>query len=428
MPITKKNLTPTTVKLTIVAEPAILNEAKAHVLKDLAKDVKLQGFRAGKAPLSVIEKNVDQSLLQSQFLDHALNQLYINAISDEKLRPVAQPKVSVTKFVPFTTLEVEMELEVVGAIKLPDYKAFRLAPKPVKVEAKAVDEVMTNLRSRAADTKDVDRPAKNGDQVIIDFAGTDADTGAAINGADGKDYPLVLGSNSFIPGFEPNLIGMKAGADKTFEITFPKDYGVATLQNRHVRFAVTVHKVQAVSEPTIDDAFAASVGPFKTVAELKADIKAQLQTEREQEARRQYESELLEALAKKAKVDIPKALIDEEVDRHEADERQNLTYRGQTWQEHLAEEGVSEEEHREKQRPAAELRVRAGLVLSEVADEERLTVTPEELEIRIQLLKGQYQDQAMQAELDKPEVRRDIASRMLSEKTIGKLADYAQGK
>jgi len=428
MQITKKHLTSTTVKLTIVADQAVLDAAKAYVLKDLAKDVKLQGFRAGKAPLSVVEKNVDQNLLQSQFLDHALNQLYIDALSDEKLRPVAQPKVSVTKFVPFTTLEVEMEVEVVGKVTLPDYKAFRLPMKPVKVEAKDVEDVMANLRSRGAATKDVDRAAKDGDQVIIDFTGTDAKTGDAINGADGKDYPLVLGSNSFIPGFEPNLIGLKAGGEKTFEIIFPKDYGVATLQNRKVQFVVKVHKVQAVTEPKIDDAFAATVGPFKTLAELKADIKVQLQAEREQEARRQYESELLEKLAEKAKVDVPPILIDEEVERHEADERQNLTYRGQTWQEHLEAEGVTEAEHRAKQRPAAELRVKAGLVLSEVADAEKLTVTPEELEIRLQLLKGQYQDAGMRAELDKPEVRRDIASRMLSEKTIGKLSEYASKK
>jgi len=428
MQITKKSLTPTSVQLTVVADAALLSTVKAEVLAELGKDVKLAGFRAGKAPLAVVEKNVDQSLLQSQFLDRALNRMYGQTIMDERLRPVAQPKVSVQKFVPFSTLEAEMEVEVIGEIKLPDYKKFRLARKPVNVTAKDVDEVIANLRSRAADTKDVDRAAKDGDQAVIDFKGIDAKTKAPVNGADGVDYPLVLGSNTFIPGFEPELVGLKAGEEKTFDITFPKDYGVSALQGRKVTFTVTVKKVQAVSEPKVDDAFAASVGPFKTLAELKADIKTQLQAEREEQNRRDYESELLEKLAEKTKVDVPKVLVDEEIERHEADERQNLTYRGQTWQEHLEAEGVSEEEHREKQRPAAELRVKAGLVLSEVADKEGLTVAPEELEMRLQLLKGQYQDAAMQAELNKPEVRRDIASRMLSEKTIGKLSAYASAK
>lgn len=428
MQITRKNSTPTQVKLTITADTELLSSVKKQVLQELAKQVSITGFRPGKAPLSVVEKNVDQNALQSRFLDDALNRLYVQAITDEKLRPVSQPRVSVTKFVPYSTLDVDIEVETVGELKLPDYKKFKLAKPSVSVSDKDVDDVIENLATRGADTTDVDRAAKDGDQVVIDFKGVDAKTKEPINGADGEAYPLVLGSNTFIPGFEPELLGMKAGEEKTFTVTFPKDYGVSALQSRKVEFTVTVQKVQEVAKPKIDDKFAASVGPFKTVADLKADIKRQLQVEREEESRRQYESELLEKLAEKTQVEIPKALIDEEIERQEADERRNLTYRGQTWQEHLKEEGVSEEEHREKQRPGAELRVKAGLLLSEVAEKEGLTVTPEELEMRMQLLRGQYTDKSMQAELDKPEVRRDIASRMLSEKTIGKLSDYATSK
>jgi FKBP-type peptidyl-prolyl cis-trans isomerase (trigger factor) len=124
-------------------------------------------------------------------------------------------------------------------------------------------------------------------------------------------------------------------------------------------------------------------------------------------------------------VAIPEALVDEEVERQEQGERQNLTYRGQTWQEHLKEEGVTEEQHRERQRPAAELRVKAGLALSEIAEQEGVKVTPEEVEIRLQLMKGQYQDPTMQAEFDKPETRQEVGNRLLSEKTIAKLTSYA---
>ncbi|HET6925051.1 MAG TPA: trigger factor, partial [Candidatus Saccharimonadales bacterium] len=344
------------------------------------------------------------------------------------IRPVNQPQVSVTKFVPYSDLEADYEVNVIGDITMPDYKKFRL-PKPnVKVETKDVDEVMSNLRQRSATKQVVERAAKDGDEVTIDFAGVDAKTKEAIAGADGKDYPLVIGSNTFIPGFEPELVGLQAGDDKTFTVTFPKDYGAAELQNRQVSFTVHVSQVQELTEPKLDDAFAASVGPFKTIAELKADIKKQLQADREQQSRQDYESAVLEALANKTKVAIPDEIIDEEVQRAEAEERRNLTYRGTTWQEHLEQEGVSEEEHRAKQRPSAELRIRAGLVLSEVAEREGIRVTPDEVDVRMQLLKGQYQDPAMQAELDKPEARRDIASRMLSEKTIGKLTEYASAK
>jgi trigger factor len=428
MQITKKQLTPTSVKLTIVADGALLEETKTAVLNRLRKEVKIQGFRSGKVPLAMVEKSVDQNLLQSEFIDAVLNAVYADALEQEKLRPVSQPKVSVSKFVPFTTVEADIEVEVVGDLKLPDYKKFRLARPAVKVEAKEVDDVIANLRTRAAAKEDVDRAAKDGDQITIDFAGTDAKTGDAIDGADGKDYPLIIGSKSFIPGFEPELIGLKAGDEKTFTITFPKDYGVATLQSKKVTFVVTVHKVQELVEPKLDDTFASTVGPFKTLAELKADIKKQLSAERENEARRAYESELLEKLAAKTVVAIPTSIVEEEIDRHEADERQNLTYRGQTWEEHLKEEGITEAEHREKQRPAAELRVKAGLLLSEIADAEKIDVSEDEIELQVQLLRGKYTDPGMQAELDKPAVRRDLVSRLLSEKTIAKLSEYATAK
>jgi trigger factor len=428
MQITRTQPADTTVKLKITAAQAELDNIKQGVLKHLSADVKVPGFRAGKAPAAMVERQVNPSLLQSEFLEHAVNDLYIEAAQQEKLRPVAQPKVEVTKFVPFTALEFTVEVEAVGDIKLPNYKIMKLAPKTVTVTAKDVNEVVENLRQRAATKKDVTRAAKTGDETIIDFAGVDAKTKEPIDGADGKEYPLTLGSNSFIPGFEDELIGLKPGGKKTFPLTFPADYGAKELQNRAVEFTVTVSKVREQTLAKLDDAFAASVGPFKTVAELKADIKKQLIAERQREADRAYDNELLEKIAAKTTVAVPKALIEEEIDRAEEEEKRNLVYRGQTWQEHLDAEGLTAEQHREKQREGAELRVKAGLVLGAVADAENIAITPEELEIRMQLLKGQYPDPAMQAELEKSENRRDIHSRMMTEKTLDKLRGYATAK
>jgi trigger factor len=425
MQITKDQVSPTNVKFTIAADAADMAPVKQFTLQQLARNVKVPGFRAGHAPLPVVEKNVDQQALQTDFLDAMVNQMYVQAITEHKLRPVNRPDVSITKFVPFTTLEVVAEVEVIGKITLPDYKKIKLAKPVVKVEAKDVDEVLQNLAARGAERKDVDRAAKDGDEVTIDFTGVDAKTKEPIAGADGKDYPLVLGSNSFIPGFEEELIGLKAGDEKTFGIVFPKDYGTQTLQNRKVTFTVTLKKITELVKLKLDDAFAATVGPFKTLTELKADIKKQVQADRQQQAQRDYESELLGQIAEKTKADIPGILIEEEIDRAEADEKQNLMYRGQTWEEHLKEEGVTAEQHRDKQRPAAQARVTAGLVLGEVADLEGIEVSEEEVDLRMKLLSGQYTDAAMQAELSKPEARRDITSRMLTEKTIAKLTDYA---
>lgn len=428
MQVTQKNLSETKVQLTITADAKLLDAAKQEALQHVAKNVKLQGFRDGKAPLSLVEKSADPAALQSEFLDIAMNRVYVEALDKNKLRPVAQPQVTVKKFVPFDTLELEIEVEVVGKVTLADYKNVKVEKPETKVTAKDITGVIDGLRTREAEKKDVTRAAKDGDEVSIDFKGVDTDTKEPIQGADGKDYPLVIGSNTFIPGFEPEVIGLKAGEEKTFDIVFPDDYGVKALQKRKVTFTVTAKSVKEVVPATVNDEFAAKVGPFKNVDELKADIKKQLETEESYQADREFADKLILKIAEESTVAIPETLIDEQLERIEGEERQNVMYRGQTWQEHLEGEGVTEEEHRARMRPDAELRVKAGLILSEIAEAEKLTVTPEEVEIRLQLLKGQYPDQQMQAELDKPENRRDIASRILSEKTIAKIRDYATAK
>jgi trigger factor len=426
MQVTQKNLSDTNIQLSIAADAKTLEDAKKEALQQLAKSMRLQGFRQGKAPLNLVEKSADPAALQSEFLDIAMNRMYVHALDENKVRPVAQPKVTVKKFVPFEALELEIEVEIIGTVTLSDYKNIRMEKVAVKVTAKEIDEVIENLKTREADKVDVDRAAKDGDEVTIDFAGVDSKTKEAIAGADGKAYPLVLGSNAFIPGFEPEVIGLKAGEEKTFDITFPKDYGVAALQSRAVTFTVKAVKVQEMKTPKLDDEFAAKVGPFKTVDELKADIKKQLTVEKENQSDREFIDKLVIKITDDSKASIPAVLIEEQIDRMEQEERQNLMYRGQTWQEHLDAEGETEETHRAKLKVDAEKRVKAGLVLSEIAEAEKLTVTPEELEIRIQILKGQYPDPQMQTELDKPENRRDIMSRLLSEKTLAKLQSYAQ--
>jgi trigger factor len=341
---------------------------------------------------------------------------------------VAQPEVNVTKFVPFTDLECKITVEVVGKITLPDYKKIKVAKKTDTATDKDVTAVLDDLRHRDSTKTDVERAAKDGDEVTIDFTGVDAKTKKAIEGATGNDYPLVLGSNTFIPGFEPQLISLKAGDEKTFDITFPTDYGSKELQNKKVTFTVTAKVVREVKLPELTDEFAAKVGPFKSVDDLKTDIKKQLQAEKDNQAQRAFENELLATLAEQAKADIPTSLVDEEIDRMEAEERRNLVYRGQTWQEHLKSEGKTDAQHREGLREQAEARVKTGLVLGEVAQAEGIDVSKAELDKRIAELKKQYQDKEMRAELDKPENRRDLGSRLLTEKTIAKLTEYAGAK
>lgn len=424
MRITRTDNSETNVTLKVRGDSADLAPIKRHVLGHFVDQVKIPGFRTGKAPLELVEKHSNPQQLTDQFMEHALNDLFVKAIQHEKLRPIGQPDVQVKKFVPYTDLEFEVTVDVIGPIALPDYKKIKLAKAKVEVTASDVNDVIEGLRRRLAERKQVERASKNGDEVVIDFSGKDA-SGQPVAGAEGKDYPLILGSKTFIPGFEEHLVGMKAGDAKEFTVTFPKDYGVAALQGRKVTFTATTQKVSELEMPKADDELAKKSGTFTTLKELKDDIKKQVKSEKQLQADRDYENRLIKTIADKSKLSVPASLVEDQIDDMERQEKQNLSYRGQTWEEHLEQEGITEQEHRDRQRPDATERVKAGLVLSEISQAENIHVSPEELEIRLQILRGQYQDPAMIAQLNLPENRRDIENRLLTEKTIQKLVDYA---
>lgn len=425
MQVSQEKINPTKIKLTIKANSDELATAKKSVLARLKKDVKVPGFRAGKAPENLVEKNIEANILQSEVIEELINRLYPEAARQQDVRIVSQPQLTVSKFVPFTDLEFVAEVECITEVNIADYKKLNVEAPTISVTAQEVTDVLNNLASRSAEKSVVKRAAKKNDEVLIDFAGYEPGDDEILAGTDGKDYPLTIGSKSFIPGFEEELVGLKANDEKSFNITFPENYGAKNMQGKKVNFKVKVKEVKELVAPKLDDKFASTVGPFKTLSELKADIKKQLTAEKKQESLRNQENQILEELANKSKITLPDSLVNEEIERMETEEKRNMAYRGQTWQEHLKEEGLSEEEHREKQRPTAESRVKTGIILGEVADTENIKVTEEEFELRMQALRAQYQDQVMQAELDKPENQRDIMTRMLTEKTLDKLRSYA---
>ncbi len=425
MRVSLKKLQETLVELTIVASEPSLLPYKNQVLAKLAGQVKVAGFRAGKAPASLVEKHVDPSALQSEFLDTALSALYAKAVESEGIRPMTRPDVAIKKFVPFTALEFTITVHVIEPIKLPKYKGLQAKKTPVLVSEKDINDILESLKVRVAEKQPVKRAAKTGDEVVIDFKGVDAKK-QPVSGAEGKDYALVLGSNSFIPGFEDNVVGMKSGQQKTFTLTFPKDYGVKALASKKVTFAVTASKVQEVQAPKLDDAFAAKIGPFKSLKELKDDIKKQVGLEKTSEAERQFQNELVKQVVDKTTIVIPQPLIEQQAEHNLESLKRELTYRGQTYEEFLKSENTTEAKYtKEVLRPQAEQQIKTGLTISQIAEAEKLQVTPDELDRQIQLLKGQYKDQAMQAELDKPDNRSDIASRILSEKVVTLLAGSA---
>lgn len=426
MKITTKAVKDTVTLITVTANENELAEYKSHVINKLSKDLKVSGFRSGKVPPAVAEKQLDSNYLQSQVIEHAINHLYFDALTEKNLKPVGDPKIEIKKFVPYSELEFSAEIETIGEVKLPDYKTINIKSQTVKVTKEDVAEVLKRLQNQQAEYKDVEREAKTGDRVWIDFEGKD-DKQQPVRGAKGKDYPLILGSNTFIEGFEKEISGLKKGDDKTFTLKFPKDYPLKALQSKNVTFKIKVNKVEETNLPEIDDTFASKLGAFKTVEDLKADIEKQLKKEKEHQAQHAFEEEIIKSLAAKTKVALPDKLVEEQMDAIDKEFRQNLAYRGETFEDYLESNVKTLEEYREKElKPLATERLTAGLMLSEIAKTENISVTEEELKIRLQVLKNQYKDPKMQAEIEDPKNHQQITNQLLTEKTIAKLVSFTK--
>lgn len=418
---------PDSVELKIEVDEADIAPLKRQVLQNLGAKLKVKGFREGKAPADVVEKELSSNYVQQQVLEAAINRFYGMAASNEKLRAFDQPEINIESWVPYTELKYTAIVPIIPDFKLPDVSKIKVPLKVEKVADKQIAEVLDRLTLQMAEKKEVKRAAKNGDEAWIDFKGVDKD-GEDIKGADGKEYPLALGSNTFIPGFEDEVVGLKPGDEKTFDITFPKDYHAANLANAKVKFTVKVNKVKEVVKAKIDDELAKKMGPFESLAKLKEDIKKQLEDENQQQAERKHREEALSALVDKTKLTPPAKLVESIAESIRRDFMQNLLQRGLTKQEYLKQQKQTEEEFEKTDvMPNAEKRAKTSLVLAELADAEKIQVSKDELEKTHEGMKERYKDNAdMLKALDSPEARGDIANQILTEKTIEHLVKKVQ--
>ncbi|QHU92166.1 trigger factor [Candidatus Saccharibacteria bacterium oral taxon 488] len=424
MKTTVKKLSDTKVCLTITLGADELNAAEQVALTKMARDLKVPGFRKGKVPVSVAAKHVNPMALQEQVLDNALSKAVAEAFMNEKLQALERPSVEVKKFVPNQEVEFTAEATVVPPVKLGDYKKLKAKPQAVKVEAKDVNEIIERMQQNFVDKTEVKRAAKDGDEVIIDFVGKK--DGVAFDGGSAKDFALKLGGGQFIPGFEEGVVGHKAGETFDLDLEFPKDYHAENLADAKVVFSVTLHKVNELKLPELNDEFAAKCGPFTDIKELKADIKREITAQKEREAKEKLKDELVAELADSSKVALPELLIDDQMRSIEQDLMQNLSYRGLTMDSYLKTQGFKDKADWQKKeaRPAAEKRVKAGLVLAELSKELGVEVSREELDRQISTFKQQYgKDAKLAARFDDPNVHRDIANRMITDKTIDKLVE-----
>ena len=420
-----KYTTDTKVELTITLGAKELEAAEQVALKKLSRDLKVPGFRKGHVPLAVAQKNIDPNALQEQTLENALSKAVAESFLGEKLQALERPAVEVKKFVPAQELEFTAEAEVVPPVKLCDYKKLKSKREEAKVTAADVDEIIQRMQENFVERKAVKREAKRGDEVIIDFTGKKDDV--AFEGGSAKDYALQLGDGQFIPGFEDGIVGHKAGETFSLDLTFPKDYHAKDMAGQKVVFDVTLRTVNELTLPEVNDEFAAKCGPFTDVKELKSDIKREIAAQKEREATEKLKDALVSELTEISKVSLPELLIEDQMRSIEQDMMQNLMYRSVTLESYLETQKFTDRDDwlKREVRPAAEKRVKAGLILAELSKVLEIDISRDELAAQIEQMKLQYgaKDAKVAKQLENPDVHRDIANRMITDKTVEKLVE-----
>lgn len=414
-----KHTSETRVVVTITVDKPELVAAEQVALKKLSKTVKVPGFRKGHIPLEMVAKHVDPNALAQETLENALSKAVADAFLSNKLQVLERPEVEVKKFVPGDMLEFTAEADVLPEVKLGDYKKLKLVKKVDAVKKSDIDEVVERIRKGFSEKKETKKPAALGDEAVIDFVGKKDDV--AFDGGTGSDYPLTLGSNSFIPGFEEALVGKKAGDKLDVPLTFPKEYHAKDLAGKPVVFEVTIKKVNQVILPELTDEFAAKVGPFTAMDELKKDIEAEITAQKEREANDALKDDAVKQLVAKSKVSVPEVLRQDQIRSIEQDLTQNLMYQGMSFEQYLEGKGYADRDAwvQAEANEAADNRIKAGLVLAELSKELKIEATADELAEHINTYKSQYANNPdMAKRFDEPEVQREVANRLITEKTV----------
>lgn len=383
-----KTLEPGKVRIECEVDPKDWKAAQEKAFRKLAAKVVVPGFRAGKAPEAMLRARVDGNRIINGALDEILSPTYGAAIRDNKLKPMYQPSVDVLK-ISDTDLSVAFEVTLVPEVTLGQYKGLHAEKKTAEVKDEDVAAAIQKRLEGNADLVLVEREAKLGDTVTIDFEGFI--DGVPFEGGKADNYVLVLGSNSFVPGFEEGLVGVKPGEEKDVNITFPEQY-VAELAGKPATFKVKLHEVKEKVIPTLSDEAVKDLGlpEVETVEALNEYERKNLLAQKEDDCQREYYGAIVRQILDNASVTISPAIVEAEVKHQEETTRQQIESNGLTFQQYLEITGQTEEKLRESFREGASANLKSFLVMEELCIKENLLVSDAELDFEVSKLADQY--------------------------------------
>lgn len=377
-----------TLKITLPAEE--VNKGFKKAVAKIAGQVNIPGFRKGKAPRNIIEMHYGKEAVKQEAFELVANQCYTEALEQEKLIPVSDPKVEDSVFEENKGMELTIKVTLKPEVKLGDYKELHVEKEAVEVTDEAVEEQVQGLRSRHAKMVEAEEGAviEKGDFAIIDFAGTV--DGEPFSGGEGKGYPLEVGSNSFIPGFEDQLVGLKKGDSTDVDVTFPEEYFVKELAGKQAIFKVNVQDVKRKELPELTDEYVAANSDCKTVEELRASYKERMQKAAENNAQIAYEKALIDLAVANAEFEVPEIMIEDRVTQMIDEMRMSLEARKLTLEQYMQYSGIDMKQLRERQHDAAVENVKTDLVLDAIAKAENIQVSMEDVDSELSAIASQH--------------------------------------
>ena len=384
-----KNIEKNGNQATIVVEidKELLESGVSKAYLKARKNIQIPGFRKGKAPRKMIEAMYGSRVFFEDGLEEIFPEVYEYAVIGQGIKAIGRPSLADLQISDDDIMTITITTETYPEVTLGDYKGLEVEKAKVTISAAQVQAELDRMAQNVASTETVDRAAEMGDTANIDFEGFD--NGVAFDGGKGDNFDLKLGSNSFVPGFEEQIVGMSAGEEKDINITFPKDYH-AELAGKDVVFHVKVNKVSVTNVPVQDDEFAKDVSEFETLDALKKDIRAKAKAEAEKQAQSAFEQACVDKATENTTVEMPKALIETELDAQMERFAYQLQMSGYSMDAYAKMMGGDMATMRNAFRPAAEKQAKTNVTLAKIAEVEGITVTDEDIAAEYESIAAQY--------------------------------------
>ena len=414
------------VKLEFTVEATKFEEAIQTVYKKSAKYFKIPGFRNGKAPFKMVEKMYGIQIFYEDAFNEIAPSVYEEGLTESKIEAVSRPEIDIKQMEAGKDLIFTAVVQTKPDVTLGKYKGIEIKKHEYTVSEEDINHELGHMAEKNARLVSVeDRPVKDGDITVIDFEGFV--DGKAFEGGKAENHELTIGSKTFIPGFEDQIIGMKLDEEKEINVKFPDEYFSANLAGKDAMFKVKLHEIKKKEMPAIDDELAKDISEFDTLDELKASIKEKQEKDNETKAKYETQDEAIETVCKNAKVDIPSGMIEMETENMEKDMEQRLSYQGMNFNDYLQMIGKTRESFKEEYKPEAEKQVKTRLVLEAVAKDAKIEPTEEEISNKISEMAKMYGQKEEEIKKNEQFVNY-VKNSLTTEKTIEYIVSNAKIK